>query len=218
MPIDGTGPRSLVTRVVAAIAAMALFPLACARPAVEVSEPARDDAAALMPMPAKYLEECKRLARLRPACPTKVPGVRDVDFKRARASRQGKNLWAFFAEWSAPHAGMTPKNAPPRFAHVNVTVGARSMIVPFPIESVPSDDVPEDRETAFDLGERTWSGRTGRLLLAPPYPIGGIEGDHLIFLWEERGRHHYSLSLHAWEPLRETEATLEAMLASVGRS
>jgi hypothetical protein len=59
-----------------------------------------------------------------------------------------------------------------------------------------------------------WSGRRGTLLRAAPYPRGGIHGDHLVFRWRE-GRREYAVSLHAWKPLRETVATLDAIVTSL---
>ena len=51
------------------------------------------------------------------------------------------------------------------------------------------------------------------LVLAPPYGLGGLMGDHLILRWRERGR-DYAIGLHAWEPLTEAAATLDAVVSS----
>jgi hypothetical protein len=51
------------------------------------------------------------------------------------------------------------------------------------------------------------------LVLAPPFPVGGIDGDHLVFRWED-SELQYAISLHAWLPLAEVEATLKAIVVS----
>jgi hypothetical protein len=56
------------------------------------------------------------------------------------------------------------------------------------------------------------SGLSGDLILAPSYPRGGMLGNHLVFRWGSKRR--YVVSLHAWEPLLEAEATLRAIVAS----
>jgi hypothetical protein len=64
------------------------------------------------------------------------------------------------------------------------------------------------------LAHPTWGGRRGSLILVPPYPLGGIHGDHLMFLWSE-SETDLAVSIHAWPPLDEAEATLRAIVASV---
>ena len=63
------------------------------------------------------------------------------------------------------------------------------------------------------FGPRSWSGRKGALFLAPSYPVGGEIGGHLAFWWRAHGN-NYLVSIHAWEPLTECEAVLQAMVAS----
>jgi hypothetical protein len=148
-------------------------------------------------MPDKMMQKCQRYSRLKSTCPAMVPEVHDPTFQRALSSHNDPGSWVFFAEWNAPHPGLTDRNAPPAFAHLNLFVGPMS-----------------ERPGSQHLGSRMWNGREGELVLAPPYPIGGMEGDHLIFKWAEGGLDH-SLSLHAWEPLVDTEATLRAIVESL---
>jgi len=54
----------------------------------------------------------------------------------------------------------------------------------------------------------------GILYLAPPFPNGGQLGDHLVFQWQ-RSRRTYVVTLHSWAPLKETEATLRAMVTAL---
>ena len=42
----------------------------------------------------------------------------------------------------------------------------------------------ERRRKPLYLGPATWGGHEGVLLLAPPYPLGGLESNHLIFSWD----------------------------------
>jgi hypothetical protein len=65
------------------------------------------------------------------------------------------------------------------------------------------------------LGERSWAGHRGELILAPPFTYSdSIHADHLIFLWRSDGRDH-AVSLHAWEPFTESVATLQAVVDSI---
>ena len=73
------------------------------------------------------------------------------------------------------------------------------------------------RSRTYALGPARWGGRAGRLYLAASYPRGGWLGNHLIFRWRT-GRSDYVVSLHAWEPLTETAATLRAIVVRAGKS
>ena len=66
------------------------------------------------------------------------------------------------------------------------------------------------------FGRTRWAGRDGALFLAPPFLNGGQLGNHLCFRWSENGR-DYLISLHAWEPLPNTAATLRAVVSSALR-
>ncbi|MGH2751024.1 MAG: hypothetical protein ACRDK3_09165 [Actinomycetota bacterium] len=143
-----------------------------------------------------------------------MPAVADATVKRSHASHEDEDLWVFFVEWNAPHPGLSERNAPPVFAHLNVFVGDVQSKAGFRIERAPEGAPPIERVSALSFGKRTWKGSTGELLLAPSYPHAGMEGDHLIYRWT-RDDVDYSLSLHAWTPLEETEATLRALVESL---
>jgi hypothetical protein len=81
------------------------------------------------------------------------------------------------------------------------------------VDSIPTD-LPKHREEGLLLARPTWTGRTGSLVLAPGYPLGGIHGDHLLFTWSVNGR-WFTLSLHGWPPLEESVATLRSIVASI---
>ncbi len=63
----------------------------------------------------------------------------------------------------------------------------------------------------------TWAGPPGVLLLAPPYPLGGLESNHLILRWRRDGI-DYEVSLHGWEPFTEVPPVLEAVVRSTAPS
>jgi hypothetical protein len=110
---------------------------------------------------------------------------------------------------------------PPRWVHAAIFAGNLNHAFPFryPVAG-RSDPVPlkdgvfaSHRENAIYFGEVTWSGRRGSLVLAPGYPTGGTQGDHLIFRWRDSDGDH-AVGLHAWEPLTEVAATLRDMIGS----
>jgi hypothetical protein len=184
-------------------------------PSEEGSDPGSSaEAAPLMAMPPKMLTGCTRFEELRPVCPAMVPEIEKSAFSSSKASQEAKELWVFFAEWNVPRRGLSEKNAPPQFAHVNAYAAAPDMMVQFEREELGDESPAGTRTTGLTLGERTWKGHTGELVLAPSYPHGGMEGDHLIFEWTQDDL-TYSLSLHAWDSLEETEAMLEAMVGSL---
>jgi hypothetical protein len=76
------------------------------------------------------------------------------------------------------------------------------------------DDSPRKRSEPLLLGAFTWGGKEGEVALAPSFPAGGIEGDHLIFRWIEADT-AYSISLHAWKPAAESLESLRAVVASL---
>ena len=63
------------------------------------------------------------------------------------------------------------------------------------------------------LGSPHWGGRSGSLVLEPPYPHGATDSNHLVFSWKQSGR-SYAVGLHAWETLLESVATLRALVES----
>jgi hypothetical protein len=151
-----------------------------------------------------------------------MPKVTDEGDHRARAFRTEQSS-VFFAEWSGPYPGLTARNAPSRFVHINVIASPLDHPLAFEWPTEPTTDwdaleaVPRKREEALLVGARTWAGRDGEVALAPSFPDGGIEGDHLIFRWVEADT-AYSISLHAWKPLSESVDNLKAVIESVSSS
>ncbi|MGH2788524.1 MAG: hypothetical protein ACRDJV_11545 [Actinomycetota bacterium] len=198
--------------VAAAAGALALS-LACG-PDAPTSSPGPGFEPRLVTMPSAIVEKCRRKKALKRACPVKVPSVKPGAFQHVTAPRR---IWPVFsAEWNAPYPKLTERNAPPRSAHLVVHAEHRHMF-PFkwPTELPLQDSPIEDkRKEALLMGTPTWGGLRGSLVLAPSYPYGGIDGDHLVFRWEEEGS-TYAVSLHAWRPLDESILTLKAVVESL---
>jgi hypothetical protein len=109
------------------------------------------------------------------------------------------------------------RNRPPRMGHVVAVAGNVERLASF---REPSDEtgnqlrdglMRRSRGAPLSFGRVRWAGRVGALYLMPPFPHGGMLGNHLVFSWRQDER-PYALSLHAWEPLTESAATLEAMV------
>jgi hypothetical protein len=119
---------------------------------------------------------------------------------------------------NAPYARIGRRNAPPRFAHVILKGGDLTKAFYFEWPSGPivpvADALGEDRQTPLLLQMPSWAGAPGTLVLAPSFPAGGVDGDHLIYRWHD-GETEYALSLHAWKPLEECVATLRVLVESV---
>ncbi|MDQ4018879.1 MAG: hypothetical protein M3188_03465 [Actinomycetota bacterium] len=171
----------------------------------------------LMPTPAGALRECRRSKRMRPACPAHVPRV-PVGRIDAGLYRDFPNAGAqaFNLQWGGEHPGRPELNRPPGMLHLVILAG--------PLVSPPyglTDEQPvrdgvlrETRKRGLLFGSVRWGSRTGELVLAPPYGLGGIEGNHLIFRWRA-GKEKYALSLHAWEPFHETLSALRGVIESL---
>ena len=173
--------------------------------------------AALVSTPGRVMRQCLATASVREVCPRLVPETEDRYRTDAFSPEEGH--WTFFAESSGPYPGVTRKNAPPRFAHINVQAGDLSKAFPFPFRFQGRPDrlpkkIPRKRADPLYLGRIRWGERTGALVLAPSFPTGGIEGDHLMFGWEDRDV-DYAISIHAWKPLDQCAATLKSIVASI---
>jgi hypothetical protein len=166
-------------------------------------EPPAPDVA-LVPTPEDALAACRSSPLLRRACPRLVPEAPyhqrpEVYVVEVRPAGRGSPE-TFNLQWGAEDPARPERNRPPRLSHLVVVAGRAGTTLRGVEMSV--------------LRRATWEGRRGTLLLAAPYPRGGLMGDHLIFRWRDGGR-EYAASLHAWEPFRETVGTLEAVVASM---
>jgi hypothetical protein len=194
--------------------------LVCAACASSPPQPPEAEGAApdMMAIPQPLLDKCTDVADLEASCPTKMPQVIN-EGHRARAFRSGRSS-VFFVEWGGPYPGLTPRNAPPRFAHLNVIASPidHPLAFKWPTRATTPlgdlDNVPKRRDAPLLLGAYTWGDRQGEVALGPSFPAGGSEGDHLIYRWIEADT-AYSISLHAWKPAVDSFDALRAVVASL---
>lgn len=178
----------------------------------------------LVPLAPAKLAHCRRSVLLRAACPSRVPRVRAEYLNHLAVEGEGTRfaLATFNLERGGEYPGRHDRNRPPRMAHIVIVGGNVERIAAGVFERprrLRLDNGLLDRERArsLDLGSARWAGRSGRLLLAPSFPRGGMLGNHLVFRWRGRQR-EYVVSLHAWEPLTEAAATLKAVVLSAAES
>jgi hypothetical protein len=160
----------------------------------------------LVPMPRDARRTCRSSPRVRPICPRLVPEApyeQQPEVYVAELLRAGRRFpEAFNLSWGAENPTRPERNRPPRLSHVVVVAGAAGRT----LQGVE----------ARGLRRADWGDRRGTLLLAAPYPRGGLHGDHLVFRWRE-GEREYAVSLHTWKPRPETVETLEAIVDSLPR-
>jgi hypothetical protein len=174
---------------------------------------------ALAPMPPSALRKCRAAEILRLSCPTQVPAApyeprSEIYDARVFATGAGTPQ-TFNFQWGGETPGRPERNRPPRMVHIVLVGGDFENEFPLRQRTTPEDGlVRMKRRVGLDLGPARWGGRDGRLILAPPFPLGGIDGNHLLFRWRVGGT-GYQLGLHSWEPFTETVATLRAVIESL---
>jgi hypothetical protein len=174
----------------------------------------RPRGAELAGLDARPLEKCRGIRFVRDVCPELVPRT---DSKYVgRAVNFGPRFRTFDLAASAPYEGQPRRNRPPRFAHIVIQAGDLTSAFDFEWPPPPADRAPARlllirRKVPALLEEPTWGGREGVLVLMPPFELGGIHGDHLVFRWRDAGV-DYLISLHAWDPFGEARATLQAVV------
>ena len=168
----------------------------------------------LMPTPPAVLARCRLDRRLRPACPLRIPRIPGWD----TYPRVVEGIFGIQRGGEIP--GKPELMRPPRILHVEVAVDP-DRFVPFrwPASgavAVHDGLVREERSKPVLLGAAAWGGRQGSVALAPGYPVGGSQGNHVMFRWREGGE-TFVVGLHAWEPFTEAYATLRRIVASLPR-
>ena len=174
--------------------------------------------------PGYVLRVCAASPLLAPVCPHRLPFVgpgRAWDAQLCRIGKHGCRGITFDA-LELQHTNVNP-NAPakpPAWAHVSLyagTVGRVAFPFVYPTgkpERLENGLFARPRRRAIYFGHVDWGGKVGTLVLAPDFPAGGVQADHLIFRW--RRRHvDTALGLHGWEPLSQVHATLKAMVDSI---
>jgi len=171
--------------------------------------------------PGYVLGYCRRSPRLSRACPRLLPRMEQPsphwEVTVCLRGRQGC-LGLTWDDLNLVDAG--DGNRPPVWSHIAIYAGDLTAAFPFnypkagPRVSRLDGLFAKSRTRAIFLGTYTWGGKHGTVVLAPAYPGGGEQGDHLIFR-SRRGGVDYAVGLHAWEPLAQTFATLRAMIGSI---
>ncbi len=113
---------------------------------------------------------------------------------------------------------------PPRNLHIEVEVTTRStkpLGIGFRWPSSgavrPRDGmVHEQRPQPVMLGRVTSGRKAGTVVLAPAYPNGGSQGNHVVFRWRA-GQTTFLVGMRAWEPFTEAYATLRRVIESLPR-
>jgi hypothetical protein len=109
---------------------------------------------------------------------------------------------------------------PPAWSHIVVQAGNLATAFPFTYPTRGTTVTHLDgllartRTRAVYVGTFIWGGKRGTVILAPDFPGGGEQGNHLIFRWRERHT-DFALGLHGWEPLSQTFAALRQMVISI---
>jgi hypothetical protein len=168
----------------------------------------------LGPTPAAVAAFCRYRARLHKfvvLCPTRYPRVRGSDVSASGTVFLGPSFyWASFNDdtgfAAGDHGHLILGGQRPPFS----LVGSRGMTWPRPGQPRPVQQLPlprlittpkagggvyVDQNAARIRAHATVAGMPALVLLAPPYPDGGISGDHVIVIWNWH-RHGYMVSLH----------------------
>jgi hypothetical protein len=171
--------------------------------------------------PAYVLGYCKKSPWLPLACPHLLPRMSqpsphwEASLCRARLAGCAGLRWD---DLSLVDAGYGTR--PPAWSHVVVEAGDLARAFPFTYPTggpkvTELDGVfARSRSRAVYIGTFTWGGRRGTVVLAPAFPSGGEQGDHLIFRWRE-GHTDLAVGLHGWEPLSQALAVLRQMVISI---
>jgi hypothetical protein len=180
--------------------------------------PARTGTVQLVRLSGAKLEHCERSGLLRPVCPRVVPKARAAYLSNLSVQLPGQSaLDVFNLERGGEYPRNPERNRPPRMAHVVATAGSVERLASFQEPRGETGEPVRDglmlrtRNAPVSFGRALWAGRSGALYLMPPFPHGGMLGNHLVFSWGQEKR-PFALSLHAWEPLTESVATLHAMV------
>ena len=171
--------------------------------------------------PAYVLAYCRRSKKLPLTCPKRLPRMSQPsphwETSVCVAGRSGC-LGLTWDVLDTVDAGNGDR--PPIWAHISIYAGNLTTAFRF---TYPTHGVrprrldglfSKPRAKALFIGSYRWGGKIGTVVLAPSYPMGGEQGDHLIFRWK-RDSVRFAVGLHGWEPLSQTMATLKTMIASI---
>jgi len=182
----------------------------------EAPEP-MDEEVTLVPIRPQTLRRCRRFPEIADICPLLAPEGR---FGPGSGAYQAFSIdpsprvygATFSLQQGGEHPGQPELDRPPATVHLVVATEPPFRIA-LPRKVKLRDGLMEKRRRqALFLGRAKWGGRGGALLLAPPFPRGGLQANHLIFSWGEGTK---SVSLHGWEPFTEVPEVLRAVVESI---
>jgi len=216
-------------RVISAVAVVAVGFAAVGFVAGARSGPRLPQPLRLTPAPKYVLRLCRTSGVLAPACPSRIPFITHLRGERAydlvslcRPRMRG----CAGVSWDDFNIGASGNgDRPPLWLHLAIFAGRLTGTRAFPFHyptrgravGLMNGLFAQARTRALFLGRVRWGNRTGTLVLAPGYPTGGQQGDHLIFHWSH-GPVEYALGLHGWEPFLQTVSTLRAIVRSIPQS
>lgn len=183
----------------------------------------------MMVTPPALLRSCRGVKGARHLCPTKLPRAQGYALSRIARSASGEYITVQFAA-GRPQADYED-NAPPTYVHVVLEAGdLRDAFETFHHPSSGrvfhewSDALVGKRRRelahkripeALFLGRVNWAGRRGTLVLVPSFDdVSSIHADHVLFRRQSGGFSH-AVSLHSWEPFRQTVETLRKIVESM---
>lgn len=175
----------------------------------------------LVQLASAKVELCERSGLMRANCPRLVPrvgGAYDSDLAVELTGRWVLDVFNLERGGEYPHH--PERNRPPRMGHVVAVAGNVERLAPFREprgetgKPLRDGTMRRERSAPVFFGRVRWAGRVGALYLMPAFPRGGMLGNHLVFSWRQ-GLRPYALSLHAWEPLTESAATLRKMVEAL---
>jgi hypothetical protein len=192
-------------------------------------EPPREPQAALSEAPAGIGDSCREVAAdvdFEVLCPGKWPQATRPARTRLRPIG-GSGTHAYLLEANESFGPRSPvfhvllggrdQPFPPSFARAgrDLRVPTRDIVVP--IHSGPGGGPSRgtfvQERPARRIGTTTVHGERAAVLVAPPYPQGGIHGGHSIVMWNEGGR-GYLVSAHSEASRRSATATAIAIARS----
>jgi hypothetical protein len=173
--------------------------------------------------PAYVLAYCRKSHRLPLACPHLLPRMEQPsphwDANLCLVGNAGCQglTWD---DLSLVDAGQGNDPRPPLWSHVSIYAGnlGSAFRFAYPTRGIRPRQLDglfaRTRTHAIFLGSYTWGGKRGIVVLAPDFPNGGEQGDHVIFGWRASGI-ECAVGLHGWEPFEQAFATLRSMVRSI---
>lgn len=158
-------------------------------------------------------DRCRKLPYMHRLCGISLPNPPARPLRFSTSPSRGYETLAI--EWGVPgRGGVLAKGS--TYRHANLMAGTSAASRPArwfrDSPTLETSPVPH-RKDPLVLDAAGWPLH-GRLLLAPSYPRGGIESDHIIFFWTE-DKLAYSVSYHAFRPFGQALDELKSMIASL---